>query len=175
MNIHITAWIIPLIPVTMSIGFGLIPTATIKSSCIHIQYGLFISCIHIPSFSYCCLTFKCIIAMGFSANFSIQQIHRSSIYQYLGSCTIGIFPQSSRCSIMSINTHYYSWNHGSGVSSLFATLSVPDSLVLLLNPLPLVTRCHGRKHSYLGSYTRCYYERAEQFSCSSTSSSFHSQ
>lgn len=80
MNIHITAWIIPLIPVTMSIGFGLIPTATIKSRSIHIQYGLFLSCIHIPSFSYCCFTFKCLIAIGFSANFSIQQIHRKKLH-----------------------------------------------------------------------------------------------
>ncbi|CAL9138382.1 unnamed protein product (mitochondrion) [Musa textilis] len=38
-------------------------------------------------FSFLLLDFES-IAMGFSAYFSIPQIHGSSIHQYLGSCTI---------------------------------------------------------------------------------------
>nr|YP_010854455.1 NADH-plastoquinone oxidoreductase subunit 5 [Calamus henryanus]WGM65039.1 NADH-plastoquinone oxidoreductase subunit 5 [Calamus henryanus]WQB40428.1 NADH-plastoquinone oxidoreductase subunit 5 [Calamus tetradactylus] len=72
------AWIIPFLPltVTMSIGFGLIliPTATKN---IRRMWAF-------PS------VFLLSIAMGFSANLSIQQINGSFIYQYLWSWTIDI-------------------------------------------------------------------------------------
>nr|AKR80838.1 NADH-plastoquinone oxidoreductase subunit 5 [Xerophyta retinervis] len=70
------AWIIPFlpIPVTMSIGFGLllVPTATKKFR----RIWAFLS------------VFLLSIAMVISANLSIQQINGSFIYQYLWSWTI---------------------------------------------------------------------------------------
>nr|QVV25056.1 NADH-plastoquinone oxidoreductase subunit 5 [Xerophyta retinervis] len=70
------AWIIPFlpIPVTMSIGFGLllVPTATKKFR----RMWAFLS------------VFLLSIAMVISANLSIQQINGSFIYQYLWSWTI---------------------------------------------------------------------------------------
>nr|WQM21116.1 NADH-plastoquinone oxidoreductase subunit 5 [Lindmania sp. AMF-2023a] len=70
------AWIIPFLalPVTMSIGFGLllIPTATKNIR----RMWAFPSVLLLS------------IAMVFSANLSIQQINRSFIYQYLWSWTI---------------------------------------------------------------------------------------
>nr|UXX42736.1 NADH-plastoquinone oxidoreductase subunit 5 [Acoelorraphe wrightii] len=72
------AWIIPFLPltVTMSIGFGLIliPTATKNIRRIWVFPSIFLLS----------------IAMGFSANLSIQQINGSFIYQYLWSWTIDI-------------------------------------------------------------------------------------
>nr|YP_010854798.1 NADH-plastoquinone oxidoreductase subunit 5 [Chamaedorea cataractarum]WGM65468.1 NADH-plastoquinone oxidoreductase subunit 5 [Chamaedorea cataractarum] len=72
------AWIIPFLPltVTMSIGFGLIfiPTATKNIRRIWAFPSIFLLS----------------IAMGFSANLSIQQINGSFIYQYLWSWTINI-------------------------------------------------------------------------------------
>nr|YP_010157658.1 NADH-plastoquinone oxidoreductase subunit 5 [Stuckenia pectinata]QRG29353.1 NADH-plastoquinone oxidoreductase subunit 5 [Stuckenia pectinata] len=70
------AWIIPLLPlpVTMSIGFGLlfVPTATKNIRRIWAFYSvLFLS-----------------IAMIFSSNLAIQQINGSFIYQYIWSWTI---------------------------------------------------------------------------------------
>nr|UDZ59785.1 NADH-plastoquinone oxidoreductase subunit 5 [Butomus umbellatus] len=75
-HIYQYAWIIPLLPlpVTMSIGFGLllVPTATKNIRRIWAFYSvLFLS-----------------IAMVFSVNLSIQQINGSFIYQYLWSWTI---------------------------------------------------------------------------------------
>nr|YP_009864202.1 NADH-plastoquinone oxidoreductase chain 5 [Petermannia cirrosa]QKE32197.1 NADH-plastoquinone oxidoreductase chain 5 [Petermannia cirrosa] len=70
------AWIIPFLPlpVTMSIGFGLllIPTATKNIR----RMWAFTSILLLN------------ITMGFSANLSIQQINGSFIYQYLWSWTI---------------------------------------------------------------------------------------
>nr|ANO45336.1 NADH-plastoquinone oxidoreductase subunit 5 [Tricyrtis macropoda]QJS35146.1 NADH-plastoquinone oxidoreductase subunit 5 [Tricyrtis macropoda] len=70
------AWIIPFLPlpVTMSIGFGLllIPTATKNIR----RMWAFTSVLLLS------------ITMGFSASLSIQQINGSFIYQYLGSWTI---------------------------------------------------------------------------------------
>nr|AZP73991.1 NADH-plastoquinone oxidoreductase subunit 5 [Astelia pumila]AZP74078.1 NADH-plastoquinone oxidoreductase subunit 5 [Astelia pumila]AZP74164.1 NADH-plastoquinone oxidoreductase subunit 5 [Astelia pumila]AZP74250.1 NADH-plastoquinone oxidoreductase subunit 5 [Astelia pumila]AZP74336.1 NADH-plastoquinone oxidoreductase subunit 5 [Astelia pumila] len=75
-HIYQYAWIIPFIPlpVTMSIGFGLllIPTATKNIRRIWAFPNVFLLS----------------IAMGFSANLSIQQINGSFIYQYLWSWTI---------------------------------------------------------------------------------------
>nr|YP_010858731.1 NADH-plastoquinone oxidoreductase subunit 5 [Aiphanes chiribogensis]WGM72474.1 NADH-plastoquinone oxidoreductase subunit 5 [Aiphanes chiribogensis] len=72
------AWIIPFLPltVTMSIGFGLIliPTATKNIRRIWAFPSIFLLS----------------VAMGFSANLSIQQINGSFIYQYLWSWTIDI-------------------------------------------------------------------------------------
>nr|YP_009946005.1 NADH-plastoquinone oxidoreductase subunit 5 [Phoenix canariensis]QOE56653.1 NADH-plastoquinone oxidoreductase subunit 5 [Phoenix canariensis] len=72
------AWIIPFLPltVTMSIGFGLIliPKATKNIRRIWVFPSIFLLS----------------IAMGFSANLSIQQINGSFIYQYLWSWTIDI-------------------------------------------------------------------------------------
>nr|YP_010735639.1 NADH-plastoquinone oxidoreductase subunit 5 [Astrocaryum alatum]WEL32610.1 NADH-plastoquinone oxidoreductase subunit 5 [Astrocaryum alatum] len=72
------AWIIPFLPltVTMSIGFGLIliPTATKNIRRIWAFSSIFLLS----------------VAMGFSANLSIQQINGSFIYQYLWSWTIDI-------------------------------------------------------------------------------------
>nr|UDZ59812.1 NADH-plastoquinone oxidoreductase subunit 5 [Limnocharis flava] len=75
-HIHQYAWIIPLLPlpVTMSIGFGLllVPTATKKIRRIWaFSSVLFLS-----------------IALAFSVNFSIQQINGSFLYEYLWSWTI---------------------------------------------------------------------------------------
>nr|YP_009485109.1 NADH dehydrogenase subunit 5 [Dioscorea collettii]ATN95661.1 NADH dehydrogenase subunit 5 [Dioscorea collettii] len=70
------AWIIPFLPlpVTMSIGFGLllVPTATKNIR----RMWAFVSILLLS------------MVMGFSANLSIQQINGSFIYQYLCSWTI---------------------------------------------------------------------------------------
>nr|YP_009228811.1 NADH dehydrogenase subunit 5 [Metanarthecium luteoviride]ALS19937.1 NADH dehydrogenase subunit 5 [Metanarthecium luteoviride] len=75
-HIYQYAWIIPFLPlpITMSIGFGLllVPTATKNIR----RIGVFASVLLLS------------IAMGFSVNLAIQQINGSFIYQYLWSWTI---------------------------------------------------------------------------------------
>nr|YP_010979046.1 NADH-plastoquinone oxidoreductase subunit 5 [Calanthe cardioglossa]WOC82433.1 NADH-plastoquinone oxidoreductase subunit 5 [Calanthe cardioglossa] len=129
------AWIIPLfpLPVTMSIGFGLllIPTATKDLR----RMWAFLSVLLLS------------IAMWFSANLSIQQINGSLTYQYLWSWTINndfllefghlIDPLTSIMSILittvGILVFIYSDNymsHDQGYLRFFAHMSFSNASML---------------------------------------------
>nr|YP_009864287.1 NADH-plastoquinone oxidoreductase chain 5 [Philesia magellanica]QKE32282.1 NADH-plastoquinone oxidoreductase chain 5 [Philesia magellanica] len=129
------AWIIPFLPlpVTMSIGFGLllIPTATKNIR----RMWAFISVLLLS------------ITMGFSASLSIQQINGSFIYQYLWSWTINndfslefghlIDPLTSIMSILittvGIMVLIYSDNymsHDQGYLRFFAYMSFSNTSML---------------------------------------------
>nr|YP_010725089.1 NADH dehydrogenase subunit F [Doryanthes palmeri]WDW32302.1 NADH dehydrogenase subunit F [Doryanthes palmeri] len=129
------AWIIPFLPftITMSIGFGLllIPTATKNIR----RMWAFPSVLMLS------------IAMGFSANLSIQQINGSFIYQYLWSWTINndfslefghlIDPLTSIMSILittvGIMVLIYSDNymsHDQGYLRFFAYMSFSNTSML---------------------------------------------